>query len=290
VPDRRSHAPDPQGRSLVDVVILCALEPAVGDGWGADVVAAWLSDSVSPVIEFVRRLDVTLGEVVAGLVATYLHGSAAFGGFVTGRSDVDVLVVCHDQPLHPDELTAAAGALRAAAAPCPGRGLELSMVARRHALHPGPPWPFLLHVTTDPDDDTTVLGAQHPGDPDLLMHYVACRAAGIVVRGPPPAQLVGEVARVDVLGYLEVELRWALDDAPEAYGVLNACRALAYLDEGKILSKADGARYALDHGGPHELITAALAMQLGDQPQRPPSEPARRFLSKVGRLLHAEQQ
>ncbi|MGH9252577.1 MAG: hypothetical protein ACRD0W_24125, partial [Acidimicrobiales bacterium] len=65
------------------------------------------------------------------------------------------------------------------------------------------------------------------GDPDLLMHYVACRAAGIVVRGPPPAELVGEVARIDVLGDLEVELRWALDDAPEAYGVLNACRALA---------------------------------------------------------------
>ena len=29
VPERRSHAHDPQGRSLVDVVILCALEPAI---------------------------------------------------------------------------------------------------------------------------------------------------------------------------------------------------------------------------------------------------------------------
>ena len=76
------------------------------------------------------------------------------------------------------------------------------------------------------------LGAQHPGDPDLLMHYVACRAAGIVVRGPPPAELVGEVARVDVLGYLEVELRWALHDAPEAYGVLNACRKIDRISPG----------------------------------------------------------
>jgi hypothetical protein len=31
VPERRSHAPDPQVRNLVDVVILCALEPAIWD-------------------------------------------------------------------------------------------------------------------------------------------------------------------------------------------------------------------------------------------------------------------
>jgi hypothetical protein len=244
---------------------------------------------VRTAIGFVRRLDVTLGEVIGGVVATYLHGSAALGGFVPGRSDVDVLVVCNDEPRHSDELTAAACALRATADPCPGRGLELTMVARRHALYPAAPWPFLLHGTTDPADDKTILGNQHPGDPDLLMHYVACRAAGIALRGPPPTEVIGEVARADVLGYLHGELRWALDKAPEAYGVLTACRALAYLDSGKILSKADGARYALDHGGPSELITVALAMQLGDQPHRPPSEPARRFVTEVERLLHAKQ-
>jgi streptomycin 3"-adenylyltransferase len=121
------------------------------------------------------------------------------------------------------------------------------------------------------------------------MHYVVCRATGIVVRGPAPTDLIGEVARSDVFGYLEAELRWACDNAPEAYGVLNACRALAYLDSGKILSKVDGARYALDQGGPPGLITAALAMQHGDQPHRPPTAPARRFLTEVGRRLHAQQ-
>ena len=111
-------------------------------------------------------------------------------------------------------MTAAAKALRAVADRCPGRGLELSMVARRHALHPAAPWPFLLHVTTDPTGAKTVLGPQSAGDPDLVMHYAVCRASGIVVRGPAPAELIGVVARSDVFGYLEAELRWAGDNAP----------------------------------------------------------------------------
>jgi hypothetical protein len=240
---------------------------------------------VTAVIEFVERLDDALDDVITGLIATYLHGSGALGGFVAGRSDVDVLVVCHDEALHPGELIAAANTLRAATDRCPGRGLELTMVASRHARHPAAPWPFLLHVSTNLGDDAVGLGSQVPGDPDLLMHYVVCRAAGVAVRGPEPAELVGEVARSDVLGYLRGELRWAVENAPEAYGVLNACRALAYLERGEIVSKVDGARYALDHGGPAQLITAALAMQLGDAPHRPPGAAAQRFLAEVAHRL-----
>jgi predicted nucleotidyltransferase len=39
------------------------------------------------------RLDIAVGEVVDGVVATYLHGSAALGGFAPGRGDIDALVV-----------------------------------------------------------------------------------------------------------------------------------------------------------------------------------------------------
>jgi hypothetical protein len=239
-------------------------------------------------MEFVRGVDIALREIVGGLVATYLHGSAALGGFIQGRSDVDVLTVCGDEPLRDDQLHLAVRAIRAVSDPCPGRGLELSMVALRHASHPGPPWPFVLHVTTDAADDKVVFGADHAGDPDLLMHYVVCRATGVVVRGRPPAELIGVVARGDVLHYLKAELSWALDHAPEAYGVLNACRALAYVTSGQIVSKVDGARYALDHGAPHDLITDALAMQLGDRPHHRPSEPARQFIIEVAHLVHHE--
>jgi hypothetical protein len=227
-------------------------------------------------------------EAVPGVVATYLHGSGALGGFVPGRSDVDVLVVCRHETLDAEVSTVAANAVRAAADPCPGRGVEPSVVSGRHAREPRPPWPFLLHVTTDPADARTVLGIDSDGDPDLLMHYVVCRSAAIVVHGPAPGDLIGEVPRRDIVGYLHAELSWALEDAPEAYGVLNACRALAWVDDGKILSKVDGARHALARGGPQGLIAAALRMQRGDESHRRPSAPARRFVIEATRRLDAE--
>jgi predicted nucleotidyltransferase len=58
-----------------------------------------LSVLVASVEGYARRLDAVLGEVVGGLAATYLHGSAALGGFVPGRSDVDMLVICEDRPI-----------------------------------------------------------------------------------------------------------------------------------------------------------------------------------------------
>ena len=42
---------------------------------------------------FAAKLDADLNGVLDDLVATYVHGSVALGGFVAGRSDVDVLVV-----------------------------------------------------------------------------------------------------------------------------------------------------------------------------------------------------
>jgi len=246
-----------------------------------------LAVSGTAVEGYARRLDAALGEVVDGLIATYLHGSAALGGFVSGRSHIDVLIVCGDRPIGRNRLTTAVQTLRSMIGGCPGRGVELSMVARRHVREPGAPWPFVLHVSICTGEETIVFGEDRGGDPDLLMHYVVCRAAGIALRGPAATELIGPVARADVLPYLGAELAWALEQAPEAYGVLNACRALAYLDRDEVLSKIDGARYALERGAPQQLISGALAMRRGDEPDHPPSQAARRFIIEVGDALSA---
>jgi predicted nucleotidyltransferase len=238
-------------------------------------------------LDFVRRLDAALCDVLDGVVATYVHGSVALGGFVTGRSDVDVLVIAEDVAVADEELSSAAAALHALAGGAPGRGLELSVVAARHAREPGPPWPFLLHVTTGEHETKTVLGIRHAGDPDLLMHYVVCRSAGIAVRGPAPTELIGEVPRADVLDHLEDELTWALHHAPEAYAVLNACRALAYLETETIMSKIDGARYALDREGTRDLIVGAIEMQQGSVAEHPPTPAAHEFVAEVQGLLRS---
>lgn len=195
--------------------------------------------------------------------AAYLHGSAVLGGW-TSNSDVDLLLVAADA-ISPHEVARAGHALLTPGG-CPGTGLECSIVSAVSARRPAPPWPFLLHVATGGTRPRLVPGAGHPGDPDLLMHYVVIRAAGQAVLGPPPGELIGEVSRQAVLGYLAAELAWGLDNAPEAYAVLNACRALRYLADGSVVSKLAGGEAALRDGtGPQQVIRRALAAQRSGQ-------------------------
>lgn len=61
------------------------------------------------------------------LVGVYVHGSAVLGGFRPERSDVDLLIVL-TKPVRLDRQAALGVALLAAAYPCPGVGLELSVI------------------------------------------------------------------------------------------------------------------------------------------------------------------
>ena len=65
--------------------------------------------------------------------------------------------------------------------------------------------------------------------------------------------------------------------------VLNACRALRYLAEGRWSSKAEAGRWALDHAEEAELVAAALRARKKGDPL--PALGVREFLAgTVGRL------
>lgn len=198
------------------------------------------------------------------LVGLYVHGSMALGGFDPGRSDVDVLVVTSG-PMTPQRRSAAAYAVSEAVLPCPAQGLELSIVTRAVALHPSPRPAFELHITTALRDSKVIDGHGRAGDPDLVLHFAVCRAAGKVVgRGLPPAQAFGPVARSLVLGQLVKELGWAAEHAADEYAILNACRAWKFAVESDLVSKVEGGRWALERVGDEchrALIAAALDRQ-----------------------------
>jgi Domain of unknown function (DUF4111) len=273
-----------------------------------------------PALEYARHLSAELADAVGGtLRAAYLHGSAALGGWVAERSDVDILFIAADD-IRDDALRAAVGVLRSAGPDCPGRGLECSVVGSRQAEQPAPPWPFLLHAAASPDGMKEVWGRGHPGDPDLLMHYAVTRASGIPLAGPVAAECIGPVPRPVILAYLADEMGWGAASAPESYTVLNACRALVFLREGRIVSKVAGGMEALqwpgsgpapagdsgpapagDSGtgpagafgpGPEEvwpvpagLIRQALDQQQASAPERPPGAEAREFAARVAAAL-----
>lgn len=221
------------------------------------------AEPAGSVLAYARTLTGQLITVSGGLLqAAYLHGSAALGGWMPGRSDVDMLFVTAD-----------------------GIG---SVVTVAQARQPAPPWPFVLHVAAGPGkpDRTVQPGSQSPGDPDLLMHYAVCRAAGRPVCGPPAAELIGAVPRRVILDYLAGELCWGIEHALEAYAVLNACRALIYLTDRQIVSKVAGGEAALRRGaGPAEVIQRALAQHQGSEPDRPPASDAVSFVLATAATL-----
>ena len=204
--------------------------------------------------------DACLG---SALVGVYAHGSAALGGWLAHVSDLDILVVT-DGPTTRGVLVPFGEEISGLARSGPASGIELSVIDHELARDPQAPWNYLLHVAApcDPRSTARVVFDDGAGDPDLLMHIAVTSAAGVAVRGPEPAGLFGDMARQSVLGYLASELEWGLREAPETYAVLNACRALAYLEDDLIVSKVAGGVWGIarlpQH---HSLIARALEGQ-----------------------------
>ena len=241
------------------------------------------------VLAYAVALTQELQRTSDGLVqAAYLHGSAVLGGWLPA-SDIDMLFIAADD-ISAATLELAGRSLADRRRPCPGRGLECSVVSRSAAAAARPPWPFLLHVATGPTEpggSRIYLGASSPGDSDLLMHYAVCRAAGWPVSGPPPREIIGPVGRQHILPYLASELRWGLEHAPEAYAVLNTCRALIYLEDGELVSKVAGGDAALRRGlGPAGLIRRALAQQEGRAAEQRPGADAAAFALATAAALN----
>ena len=209
------------------------------------------------------------------LTGVYLHGSAVLGGFDARRSDVDILVVS-EGAMTAGQQAAAAEALSEERLPCPAAGLELSVVTLAAARHPVARPAFELHLTTEPEDRKVVDGHGHGGDPDLVLHFAVCRAAGRRLGPGRPADQVfapvpGELVRAQLAAELRwaIGLRWAIELRggaelyPGEYAVLNACRAWRYAVDGTLVSKIDGGEWALSRvpGPDRELISTALARQ-----------------------------
>ena len=241
------------------------------------------------VLAYARTLTGLLVAVSGGVLqAAYLHGSAVLGGWVPGRSDVDMLLVTADDV--DGVVEQISQVLCAAADRCPGRELECSVVTVAQAGQAAPPWPFVLHVAAGPGKPgrTVYPVGQFRGDPDLVMHYAVCRATGWPVCGPPAREVIGVVPRRVILDYLAGELHWGAEHAPEAYAVLNACRALIYLTDDKIVSKIAGGEAVLRRGtGPAGVIRRALVQQRGMEPDRPPAPDAIGFVLVTAAALRS---
>ncbi len=229
-----------------------------------------------------RRIQSTIGD---DLLAAYLHGSAAMEAFQYERSDIDMLAISNRE-LTDEERLALVDLLMDPEMPCPGTGLEFSLVTDESLDVASKSPAFEIHVTTDPADRKFIDGRGHAGDPDLILHYAMCAARGRAVFGPPPEEILPVVPREWVLEAMIDELDWAIENAEAHYAILNACRALQYAETGELVSKLEGGHWFTKVHKPSGPVHFALRAQNGRSKSPPTPQQASTIVDFVLERLH----
>jgi len=210
----------------------------------------------------VERVRSVLGPALTGV---YAGGSFALGGYERPRSDLDVAVVVNS-PLAREEKEALVRALRHEALPCPARGLELVVYTEEAVRRPSADAAFELNLNTGRAMDFRADFEPVPGE----LHWFAIdrgvlHAHGVVLAGPPAAEVFADPGSALLVPLLAETLRWCLADGAGAEAVLAACRALRYAEEGVWSSKASAARWAKGRVEDGALVEKALrARSVGD--------------------------
>jgi hypothetical protein len=217
------------------------------------------------------------------LMGVYLHGSLAQGGYVPGSSDVDLLIVQRASSTVTTRRKLVRFWLDRSSAwrsryqnPAPHAGIEVSHLLAG-TLDTGPRIPYDFHYSEDHRGQAVAvtLGAALaapfiPGrDVDLPAHFMVVEQSGRVLSGPAWAALAPPVPRRWYLESLLADIQPRSDgtnpDDPSA--VLNACRTLRYLVDGRVTSKVAGGEWAVSWlRGPEQaaVATALAAYRAGE--------------------------
>lgn len=218
--------------------------------------------------------------LVDNFVGMYVHGSYAMGCFNPLKSDLDFIIVCEDVP-GDAEKKAIMDTTIAFERAAPAKGLEMHVMLRRHCTEVCYPPRFELHYSgahteaylSDPD---RYIGYMQGEDPDLGAHLTVMHERGLCISGPEVFEVFGAVPKQFYIDSVMEDLGWSEGDA--MYHVLNRCRSLALAACGAVLSKKEGALWALENveSGYHAMIREALrCYESGDE--FVPGEEARLF-------------
>ncbi|MFO7630906.1 MAG: DUF4111 domain-containing protein [Caldilinea sp.] len=212
--------------------------------------------------EITRSLCEAIAENMMGI---YLHGSLAMGCFNTESSDIDLLVVTQT-PLDSASQRAIVIALLAySSQPHP---IEISVVHYAQIASWRHPAPYDFHFSeihrsvcaqllSDPNATLPAGG----NDPDLAAHFTVLAARGVCLHGAPINELPIDVPWDDYVASLRSDFEWsqAPGNADATYAVLNGCRIWAAIADRRVLSKAEGAQWALERIPTQFDVTIRLA-------------------------------
>ena len=209
-----------------------------------------------------------LGEHFIGL---YLHGSLAYGDFNLQTSDIDFLVITDG--VIPAETFLALKAMHARlflSGLAWAQKIEGAYIPKDILRHHDPNAAPIPWLGVDGHFALEKLGS------DWILQRWILREKGIVVAGPPLQPLIDPVSADELREAVRGSLRdWWSPPFPsperfasseyQAYAVLTMCRSLYVLEHGRIASKPEAARWALETLGEpwHALVAAAADWRPG---------------------------
>jgi streptomycin 3"-adenylyltransferase len=212
-------------------------------------------------------------ELEGNLVGIYLHGSLAMCCFNAATSDIDLLAITQTCPSEAVRRAVLTALLSNSLQPHP---IEISLVHYAQISPWRHPTPYDLHFSEMYRDHYTRLladaNAAPPAggvDPDLAAHFTVLDARGQTLHGKPVSELALHIPWLDYLESLRSDFEWSQNagNVPAVYAVLNACRIWAAVSEDRVLSKAEGAQWALGRTPQqfHWTIKDALSRYLEEE-------------------------
>ena len=184
------------------------------------------------------------------LVGLYLHGSLAMGCFHPKVSDIDFLAVV-EKPINNEIKKKLIQTLVNLDEDKPAKGFEMSVLLLKDTKRFTYPTPFILHYSDSHKDNFIQKGrlCENGKDPDLAAHITVLKNRGKVVWGQEIDTVFANVPREDYLKALVYDINDAkvLMNENPVYFILNICRTLCYLREGKVLSKVEGGQWGLNN-------------------------------------------
>ena len=192
-----------------------------------------------------------------------LHGSAASSGFDPARSDLDVFAIVDEKLDEKQFARVGSVILSISGDPHP---LEFSIVTLDSLVNWKRPCPHLMHFAEKKRSrfEEGMFTPESPTDDDLTMHMVVARSRGIDLLGTFPVTDLPEIPRSEYLAAIEGDFEWAQsrDEDLADYVFSNACRTLAFLRDGLVLSKSEGRRWCEERGIEESNIVAVVIKAL----------------------------
>lgn len=235
---------------------------------------------------FIAAAREIMGEQLTGI---YLHGSLAMGCFNPDKSDIDLIIII-EESISDEQKMKFMERVAAINRQAPAKGLEMSIVLRKYCSPFAYPTPFELHFSPAHlqwfcDRPQEYVRRMKGEDKDLAAHFTIIRRYGIVLYGEKIENVFAEVPHENYADSILEDVRDAKEEIlrQPMYIILNLCRVLAFLEDGLILSKKEGAEWATGRLPDDDLavVRSALECYLTNQDMLIEEERSRGFAEKM---------